>query len=188
MYNFFLYNKDSKIVISNQAIDKVKTKFGLSYEIINTVKEKDSIDVVKQRTIRSYPKCKFIKYYHKTWTLSTETKKKMAKAKKGKKWDQATKDKISATMKGKSNFQGKKHSEASKRKTSMSMLGKQQTKGKTWIYNPITDQEKRIDDRHKMIPGFRLGRSYDICEIVRHNFSATKSPKEKLSNEDPHSY
>ena len=188
MYNFFLYNKDNKIVISNHTIDKVKSKFGLSYEIINTVKEKESIDVVKQRTIRSYPKCKFVKYFHKTWTLSTETKKKMAKAKKGKKWDQATKDKISATMKGKSNFEGKKHTEASKRKTSASMKGKQQVKGKTWIYNPITDQEKRIDDRYKVLPGFRLGRSYDICEIVRHNFIATRSPKEKQSNQDTHSY
>lgn len=188
MYNFFLYNKDNKIVISNHTIEKVKSKFGMGYEIINSVKEKESIDVIKQRTIRSYPKCKFIKYYHKTWTLSTETKKKMAKAKKGKKWDQATKDKISATMKGKSNFEGKRHTEISRRKTSESMKGKQQVKGKTWIYNPITDKEKRIDDRNKILPGFRLGRSVDIVEIIKYNLTSTRTPTEKQSNQEPLTY
>ena len=171
MYNFFLYNKDNKIVISNHTIDKVKSKFGLGYEIINSVKEKESIDVIKQRTLRSYPKCKFVKYYHKTWTLCTETKKKMSKAKKGKKWDQATKDKISATMKGKSNFEGKKHREESKLKTSLAMRGKQLVKDTKWIYNPILDQERRIK-RNAMNPeNFINGRSMSSIENFKYVYT-----------------
>ena len=164
MYNFFLFNKDNKIVISNHTIDKVKTKFGINYEIINSVKEKESIDIVKQRTIRSYPRCKFVNYFHKTWTLSTETKKKMSKAKKGKKWDEATKAKISATMKGKSNFEGKRHTEASKLKTSRSMKGKQQVKDLKWIYSPKLDIERRIHKSLKTPENFIDGRDYYSVE------------------------
>ena len=164
MYNFFLFNKDNKIIISNHPIDKVKNKFGYRYEIINTVKEKESLDVIKQRTLRSYPNCKFINYFLKTWTLSTETKKKMSKAKKGKKWDQATKDKISATMKGKSNFEGKRHSEESKRKTSLAVRNNQKVKGTFWIYNPTLNIERRIRSVNEIPEGFRLGRNYDSIE------------------------
>lgn len=165
MFNFILYNKLKVIIISNHPIDKVKNKFGLGYEIINTVKEKQSVDVIKQRTIRSYPNCKFIKYYHKTWTLSSETKRKMSKAKKGKKVSEEVKAKISLKMKGKSNFEGKTHSEVSRRKTSMSSRNNKKVKGTFWIYSPSLNQEKRIRSLKEMPEGFILGRNYDSIEF-----------------------
>ena len=164
MFNFYYYNKNNTIVVSNQPSEKVKLKYGHGYEIINSVKDSDSINVVKPRIIRSYPKCNFVDYFVKKWKLSTETKRKMSKAKKGKKLDQATKDKISATMKGKSNFEGKKHKESSKLKAAKKMKDNKYTVGTRWIYNPKLDIEKRIKPNQMVPENFIYGRSYSSIE------------------------
>ena len=189
MVNFYLFNKTRTIIISNHPIDKVRKKFGHSYEIINTIKDESSIDIIKTRTLRSYPDYKVVNFLKTTWTLSEETKKKMSLAKIGRKMDEPTKAKISNTMKGKSNFEGKKHRLESRQKTSSTKKGICTHLKHVWIYSPVYDKERRIERRNDIPENYRLGRSQEIIEYwmytllesnkLRHS---TNSPKEKQSN------
>ena len=186
MVNFYLFNKTRTIVISNHPVDRVKNKYGHSYEIINTIKDENSINIVKTRTLRSYPDYKFVNFLKTTWTLSEETKKRMSLAKMGRKWDEATKAKISNTMKGKSNFEGKRHRLESRQKTSSTMKGICTHLKHVWIYSPIFDKEKRIERKSDMPENYRLGRSQEVLEYWLYTLSegnklrhSTNSPKEK---------
>ena len=186
MVSFYLFNKTRTIVISNHPVDRVKNKYGHSYEIINTIKDENSIDIVKTRTLRSYPDYKFVNFLKTTWTLSEETKKRMSLAKMGRKWDEATKAKISNTMKGKSNFEGKRHRLESRQKTSSTMKGICTHLKHVWIYSPIFDKEKRIERKSEMPENYRLGRSQEVLEYWLYTLSegnklrhSTNSPKEK---------
>jgi len=164
MVNFYLFNKTRTIIVSNHPVDKVRKRFGYSYEIINTVKDESSIEVIKMKTLRSYPNYNVVNYLKKGWTLSEETKKKMSLAKIGRKMDEHTKAKISNTMKGKSNFEGNKHRLESRQKTSSSKRGICTHMKHVWIYSPIYDKEKRIERRTDMPVNYRLGRSQEVME------------------------
>jgi len=189
MVNFYLFNKTRTIIVSNHPVDKVRKRFGYSYEIINTVKDESSIEVIKMKTLRSYPNYNVVNYLKKGWTLSEETKKKMSLAKIGRKMDEHTKAKISNTMKGKSNFEGKKHRLESRQKTSSTKRGICTHMKHVWIYSPIYDKEKRIERRTDMPENYRLGRSQEIIEYWMYCMSegfkakhSTSSPKETQSN------
>jgi hypothetical protein len=97
--------------------------------------------------------------------MSEETRRKMSEAKMGKPRDKATKLKISAGLKGKSNFQGKKHSADTKDVMAEKKLGNQHTKYSYWAYDPKTDKETRVKDRNNLPPGYTLGRDYDSIEV-----------------------
>ena len=88
MVHFYLFNKTRTIIVSNHPVDKVRKRFGYSYEVINTVKDESSIEVIKVKTLRSYPNYNVVNYLKKGWTLSDETKKKMSLAKIGRKMDE----------------------------------------------------------------------------------------------------
>jgi hypothetical protein len=189
MVNFYLFNKTRTIIVSNHPVDKVRKRFGYSYEIINTVKDESSIEVIKMKTLRSYPNYNVVNYLKKGWTLSEETKKKMSLAKIGRKMDEHTRAKISNTMKGKSNFEGKKHRLESRQKTASTKRGICTHMKHVWIYSPIYDKEKRIERRTDMPENYRLGRSQEIIEYWMYCMSegfkakhSTSSPKETQSN------
>jgi hypothetical protein len=93
--------------------------------------------------------------------FSEETREKLRQAKLGKSRPDSVKQKISAKMKGTSNFEGKRHKEQSKRLTALSMRDNENVKGKKWIYDPRLDREKRIDNVIKAPIGFRKGRDPD---------------------------
>ena len=58
---------------------------------------------------------------------------KLSKAKRGKRLSSATKDKISNTMKGTSNFEGQKHTKADKVKIQLSRGHDDRVDGRKWI-------------------------------------------------------
>jgi hypothetical protein len=97
--------------------------------------------------------------------MSEETRRKMSEAKMGKPRDEATRLKISAGLKGRSNFQGKKHSDNTKDAMAEKKLGNQHTKDSYWAYDPKTDKETRVRDRNNLPPGYTLGRDYDSIEV-----------------------
>jgi len=97
--------------------------------------------------------------------MSEETRRKMSEAKMGKPRDETTRQKISAGLKGKSNFQGKKHSADTKDVMAEKKLGNQHTKDSYWAYDPKTDKETRVRDRNNLPPGYQLGRDYDSIEV-----------------------
>jgi hypothetical protein len=89
----------------------------------------------------------------------------MSEAKMGKPRDEATRQKISAGLKGRSNFQGKRHTADTKDVMAEKKLGNQHTKDSYWAYDPKTDKETRVRDRNHLPPGYTLGRDYDSIEV-----------------------
>ena len=165
MYNFYCYNSEKKIIISDIPVEKIRAKYGYKYEIVNKVKDKESIAIIKARIERQYINYSFIEWFQKEKKAhSEETKRKMSEAKLGKPRDEATRQKIAAGLKGRSNFQGKKHSSETKELMAEKKIGNQHTKDSYWAYDPRTDKETRVKDRNKLPPGFILGRDYDSIE------------------------
>lgn len=165
MFNFYLFNKEKRIVISDYPSDKVKGKFGFQYEILNSVKEKSALPFISERIKKQYPLYSIVEFFTRPRKPHTEeTKRKMALAKIGKPRDEATKQKISIARKGKSNFEGKKHNEETKKIMAEKKLGNQHVKDLRWVHDPRGTEEKRVKDRTKVPVGFSLGRDYYSTE------------------------
>ena len=166
MIHFYCYDITKKILISDQPVDKVRIKYGYRYELLNSVKDNSAVDIIKTRLLRSYSKYEFIEWYlYVRKPMSDETKRKMSEAKMGKPRDEATRQKISAGLKGRSNFQGKKHTADTKNIMAEKKLGNQHTKDSYWAYDPKSDKETRVKDRNILPPGYTLGRDYDSIEV-----------------------
>jgi len=161
------------ILISDRPTEKVKEKHGHRYEILNSVKDKDSIDVVKQRLLRSYPNYEFVEWYAALpRVISDEARQKISQSKLGKPRDEETRKKISESKKGVSQFQGKRHTPETKAKMREKKLGNQHAKATYWAHNPRTDEETRVRDRHDLPPGFQLGRDYYSTEAGLYHFKS----------------
>ena len=166
MIHFYCYAVTKTILISDQPVDKVKAKYGHRYELLNSVRDNSAVDIIKTRLQRSYGMYKFVEWYQVARKpMSDETKRKMSEAKMGKPRDEATRQKISAGLKGRSNFQGKKHTADTKDIMAEKKLGNQHTKDSYWAYDPVSNEETRVRDRNKLPPGYTLGRDYDSTEI-----------------------
>ena len=147
-------------------LDSVRNKFGYQYEIINSIRDASVISVIKIKLERSYVSYKFVEWYQKVRKpMSDETKRKMSEAKMGKPRDETTRQKISAGLKGRSNFQGKKHNADTKDVMAEKKLGNQHTKDSYWAYDSKTDKETRVKDRNNLPAGYQLGRDYDSIEV-----------------------
>ena len=162
MIHFYLFQKDNTIVVSDLPKEKIKVKYGPIFEIVNSVRDKESLDVVKQRVFKSYQKCSLVEDFYVRKVFSEETREKLRERKIGKPRPDWVRQKISSKMKGKSNFEGKMHREGSKRLTSDSMKGKKNSEGKIWIYNPYIDKEMKVDDKFNLPEGYRLGRDPSV--------------------------
>ena len=166
MIHFYCYAVTKTILISDQPVDKVRAKYGHRYELLNSVRDNSAVDVIKSRLQRSYGMYKFVEWYQSVRKpMSDETKRRMSEAKMGKPRDEATRQKISAGLKGRSNFQGKRHTSETKDIMAEKKLGNDHTKDSYWAYDPKADKETRVKDRNKLPPGFQLGRDYDSIEV-----------------------
>jgi len=166
MYNFYLLQKDNTILISNQKKDKIVKKYGNNYEILNSVKDKDSVPHLKVRLLRNYPNVEFKEWFWKKRVFSDEVRAKMAKSHTGLKHSAEVKAKMSRSHAGKSNHTGKKHTEETKKKISKKMKGTQYGAGKKIIYNPTTDTEKRIKNLLDIPKGYRIGRDPEVIQTM----------------------
>lgn len=166
MIHFYCYDVTKTILISDMPVDKVKAKYGHRYELLNSVKESSAVDIVRTRLQRSYGRYEFVEWYQTVKKpISEETRRRMSEAKMGKPRDEATRQKIAAGLKGRSNFQGKKHTADTKDKMAEKKLGNDHAKDSYWAYDPRSDKETRVRDRNKLPPGFILGRDYDSIEV-----------------------
>ena len=161
MIHFYLFYKQSLLLISDQPRDKIKAKYGPIFEIVNSVRDKESLDIVKPRVVRSYPKVTVKEEFYVRKVFSEEYKEKLRQSKLGKKRPDWVKEKISAKMKGKSNFEGKNHQRKSRLQVSLAMMENNNVSGKNWIYNPKTDKENRVDKKFVLPDGYRKGRDPD---------------------------
>ena len=164
MVHFYLFQKENIMLISDLPKDKIKSKYGQLFEIVNSVRDKESLDLVKPRILRSYPRATVKEDFYSKKVFSEETREKLRKAKLGKARPDSVKQKISQKMSGHSNFEGKRHNEYSKRLTALSMRDNKNVKGKKWIYDPRADKEKRVDKIIEAPIGFRKGRDPDSID------------------------
>ena len=164
MVHFYLFQKENIMLISDLPKEKIKSKYGQLFEIVNSVRDKESLDLVKPRILRSYPRATVKEDFYSKKVFSEETREKLRKAKLGKARPNWVREKISKKMKGQSNFEGKRHNDYSKRLTALSMRDNKNVKGKKWIYDPIADVEKRVDKIIEAPLGFRKGRDPDSVE------------------------
>lgn len=169
MIRFFLHNKN-KIFVSDYPLEKVHKKIGLKYEILNSVKDKESVEILKQKLLRNYPQAIFENYFIVEKKLSAETKEKMRLSKVGKPRPEWVRQKISNSKKGISQFAGKKHNEHTKRIMALKKLGNDHVKNTIWAHNPKTVgiEEVRVKDLKDIPEGFSKGRDYLVLEKLNY--------------------
>ena len=165
MFHFYDFYSDKKLIISDLPQERVRKKFGFKYEILNSVKDKESIDIIASRILRSLPGYEIEKVFAAgKKVLSAEHRRILSETKKGKPRDEATRAKISATLKGRSSFQGKKHREESKRKIAESKYGNDHAKNRIWAFDPRGKKEVRVLSIRDIPVGFSKGRDYYSTE------------------------
>jgi len=165
MIHFYAFHNQQLLLISDHPKDKIKDKYGAIFEIVNSIKDKESLELIKPRITKQFSKYRVVEFFFQKRTLSEETKKKMSLAKLNKPRADWVKEKISMKMKGKSNFEGKKHRRESRMKTSLSMMNnKNITEEHKFIYNPTLNKELRVKDIINLPDGYRKGRDPDSTD------------------------
>ena len=165
MIHFYCFYNNKNIIISDFPSKVVKARFGHKYELVNSVKDLESVEIIKTKLLKSYPNFVFVEAYQpKRVPISPEGRKKISDSKIGLKRDAATRAKISATMKGKSNFQGKKHNPFTKQIMAEKKIGNDHVKDTVWAYNPDTSKEIRVKDRRSIPFNYLKGRDYEAME------------------------
>lgn len=165
MFNFYVSYKLKKIYCSDYPLDKARRHFHNDVELVNSIKDKEYLDVIKARVMRTFPGFELVEQMQKPkYVMTPEHKHALLMSKLGKKRSDEVKRKISEKNKGKSGFQGKKHRPDSKRLIGAAKLGNQVNKDLIWIHNPDTDQERKVKDRKDIPKGFSEGRDYYSTE------------------------
>jgi hypothetical protein len=168
MIHFYAFHKQQLLIISDHAKDKITDKYGPVFEIVNSIKDKESLEIIKPKITRQFSKYQIVEYFYSKKLFSEETKKKMSLAKMNKPRADWIKEKISLKMKGKSNFEGKKHRRESRIKTSLSMMNNTNiTEDHKFIYNPNLEKELRVKDIINIPAGYRKGRDQDSTDPMR---------------------
>lgn len=183
MIYFYCYHQNKKIIASDLPVIKIKKKYGYKYEVLATVKEKENIPLVFSRLQRTYHNYEVSEYFYKKLPpFTAEHRQRISASKLGKSRDEATKAKISDTMKGKSNFEGKKHTEKTKKVMSEKKIGNDHAKNMIWAYNAAEDKETRVLKGNKIPEGYIKGRDYLSYEPGLYYF---KYHKGYIQNKDP---
>jgi len=183
MISFYAFNKEKFILVTNFKKETVKKKFGHNFELLTSIKDFNALEVVKSRILKQYPFFSLKEQLLKPIIFTPEIREKLRQKKLGTKKPDWVKEKISQSRKGVGNFLGKSHTEEFKRAKSLKTKNVQKEKGKRWIYNPTEDKESIIigDD---IPPGYVLGRSTDMREVINYNFEKGRT-RNKTSTTPP---
>lgn len=175
MYHFYNFSTNKKLIVSDLPLEKIKSKFGYKFERVTSVNDKDSVSLVLSRLIRNFSGYSIEEHYQKiNKPLTDEQRQKISSSKLGKPRDEATRAKISAALKGRSNFQGKSHTEETRSKMATAKLGNTHTKGTVWAHNPRSDEEVRVRDLKEIPVGFSKGRDYYSTEHGLYYFNINR--------------
>ena len=164
MIHFYCFHNNFKIIISDLAVKEIRQRYGYRYELVNSVKDKDSVDIIKQKLLKFYPNFVFVEHYKRKIIFTEEVRKKIRDSKIGGKHSEETKRKISAARKGKGNFAGKNHSYESKQLIAEAKLGNDHAKDLQWFHDSRGDKEIRIKNYKYAPVGFTKGRDYYSME------------------------
>lgn len=165
MINFYVSYKQKKLYVSDYPMDKAKRHFGIEVELVNSIKDKEYLEIVKARVLRSFNGFVVEEQMQKPkYVMTPEHKQALINSKLGKKRPEDVRKKISQAKKGKSNFEGKKHSYESKRLISARMTGVKQHKDYIWAHDPGSDKEIMVKSVKDIPKGFSKGRDYYSTE------------------------
>lgn len=165
MYYFYVFYSCKQIIVSDLDQTRVRKRYGNKIELINSVKDKESIEIIKPRILRNYIGFQFVEEFQKPkYVMSPEHKQALINSKLGKKRSEEVKKKISLAKKGKSNFEGKKHTYETKRLMSARKIGQAQHKEYIWAHDPVSDKEIMVKNRSEIPKGYSQGRDYYSTE------------------------
>lgn len=175
MYHFYNFPINKKLIVSDLSLEKVKEKFGYKFERVTSVNDKDSVSFVLGRLIRNFPGYSVEEHYQKVnKPLTDEQRKKISESKLGKPRSPEVRARISAALKGRSNFQGKTHTEETRSKMAAAKMGNTHTKGTVWAHNPRSDEEVRVRNMKEIPVGFSKGRDYYSTEHGLYYFNINR--------------
>jgi hypothetical protein len=166
MISFYISSTAKQLIITDYTPEKVRKRFNYGVELVNSIKDKSSLDIVKSRMLRTYRGYEIVELFQKPkYVMSPEHKHALLISKLGKPRSEEVRRKISETKKKQpSNFKGKKHTYETKRLMSARKIGNQANADKIWAYNPDTDEEIMVNTRADIPPGFSEGRDYYSVE------------------------
>jgi hypothetical protein len=177
MYRFILQGK--KIYVFDKTDKEFRDKYGNAFEQIGVVKDRDSIDPVKEKLQKQYRAEEVImdcylkrKCGWKYWSEETKAmvRQKMSEAKRNKTLSEYQRMRMSEAKKGQpNNHAGHKHSETTKNIQALRRKGVKTRQGMKWCHNPITKQESAAYE-NALPEGFVWGRSPDL--EVHKNFKS----------------
>lgn len=172
MFYFFVSYKQKKIFLTDLPQDRIKKRFGFDLELVNSVKDRDSLGAITPRVLRSYPGFELVEEFQKPkYVMTPEHKQALINSKLGKPRSEEVRKKISETKKGKSNFEGKRHSYETKRLMAARKIGNQHNKNYVWAHNPDTDKEIMVKSRLDIPKGYSMGRDYYSVEPGMYSWS-----------------
>lgn len=172
MYRVFLQSR--KLIVVESTEREFRQKYPGSYELIQSVAEYDNLNKVIERLQKDYKAEEVIRDYQelKRWGwkyFTEEIRKKCIAARIGKPRPEESNKKVSATMKGKSNFEGRRHKQLTKIMIASSRFGKSSIKeGQRWCHHPETGKELRCFE-NQIPEGFKLGRSPEFKDYISGN-------------------
>lgn len=164
MFHFYCFSSDKKILVSDLPLEKIKAKFGFKFERLTSVNEKTAIPFTVARLIKNYPNYNFKELYIKERKVRDETRKNIPSPLLGIPRSLEVRAKISASCKGRSNFQGKSHNAETKAKMAAAKLGNDHVKDTLWAHDPRSDKEVRVGSMKEIPNGFSRGRDYYSTE------------------------
>lgn len=164
MYRVFLQSR--KLIVVETTEREFRQKYPGSYELIQAVADYDNLENVIVRLQKDYKAIEVIRDFAtlKRWGVKYFTEAIRAKwlaAKFGKPRPEESNKKVSAKMKGKSNFEGRQHSKMSKIMIASKRYGKSTLSGQKWCHHPLSGKELRCFEQDKP-QGFVWGRSPEI--------------------------
>ena len=175
MYHFYNFSTFKKLIVSDLPLEKIKEKFGYKFERVTSVNDKNSVSFVMSRIIRNFPGYSIEEHYQKVnKPLTDEQRQKISTSKLGKPRPPEVRARISAALKGRSNFQGKTHTEETRSKMAAAKMGNTHTKGTVWAHNPRSDEEVRVKDLKEIPVGYSKGRDYYSTEHGLYYFNINR--------------
>lgn len=170
MYRVFLQSR--KLIVVECTEREFRQKYPGSYELIQSIAEYDNLEKVIPRLQKDYRAEDVVRDYQelKRWGLKYFTeaiREKWLAARTGKPRPVESNAKVSAKMRGKSNFEGKRHNNMTKIIIASKRVGNSTLKeGQRWCHHPTTGKELRCLPTNKP-QGFEWGRSPEIKDYFK---------------------
>ncbi len=175
MFHFYCLSFEKKLIVSDLPIEQIKSKFGFKFERLTSVKDKTSVPYIINRIIKNFPDYCIEEHFVKIRKVRTiEGRKKVPSPLLGIPRSLEVRSKISASCKGRSNFQGKSHNAETKAKMAAAKLGNEHVKDTLWAHDPRSDTEVRVNNLREIPVGFSRGRDYYSVEPGLYYFSKNR--------------